>query len=215
MDAQPRRMLGAPGEITMVYTRSFLFGGWVLFAAGAFGQTGNTVFGAGYSSPVPINAAPGQILNLMVAGVGAALTQRVTAPGFPLPDTLAGISVQLTQAATPQSVAAPILAVSPLSTCPSGASIGSTPCGRYTVVTVQIPFELVPACQPTIEVCPSATPIASFAYLVVSENGVPGGAIVLNAIADQVHVANLCDLDASAGGGCANTPLIKIGRAHV
>jgi uncharacterized protein (TIGR03437 family) len=188
--------------------RSFLFGALLLFSPGAFAQTANTVFGAGYTSPVPINAAPGQVLNLMVAGIGAGLTQRVTAPGTPLPTVLAGISVQLTQTSSPQSVAVPIMAISPMPTCPAGASIGSAPCGRYTVVTVEMPFELVPACQPQLQVCPSATPLAVIAQLVVSENGVAGGAITVNPVADQIHIANLCDLDASSGAGCANTPLI-------
>ena len=79
----------------MFSTRRLLFGSLLLFPPAAFAQTGNTVFGAGYALPVPINAAPGQILNLFVQGVGATLTQPVIAMRLPLPTVLAGISVQV------------------------------------------------------------------------------------------------------------------------
>src|SRR5579884_3962464 len=84
------------------------------------GQTGNSVVGSGYSLPAPISAAPGQILNLMVAGVGAGLSGRVAAHSLPLPYQLADISVQMTQTQSPKSVAVPILAVQPVSTCSGG-----------------------------------------------------------------------------------------------
>ena len=63
----------------MQRNRSVLFGCLFLLSYTAFGQTSNTVFGAGYALPAPINAAPGQIPNLFVQGVGANLTGRVTA----------------------------------------------------------------------------------------------------------------------------------------
>jgi hypothetical protein len=172
----------------------------LLFPPAAFAQTGNTVFGAGYALPVPINAAPGQILNLFVQGVGATLTQPVIAMRLPLPTVLAGISVQLNQACTPQSVAVPLLAVRPVSTCLNA----SAACGHYTVVTVEVPFELVPN-QPCGPCDPPPVPNP---YLVVSENGLAGGAIDLNPVADQVHVANLCDIDTAASPGACSTPLI-------
>ncbi len=175
----------------------------LLFSSAAFAQTANTVFGAGYSLPVPINAAPGQILNLFVQGVGASLTQRVTATSLPLPTILAGISAQLEQAYTPRSVAVPLLAVRPVSTCVNGA-FTSAACGHYAVITVEIPFELVPnqRCGPCDPV-PVPNP-----QIIVSENGLAGGAIDLNPVADQVHVANFCDIDTAASQACGATPLI-------
>src|ERR1035438_10139905 len=140
--------------------------------------------------PSAIDAAPGQILNLMVQGVGASLTGRVAEPFLPLPDVLAGISVKLVQA--PQSVAVPILAVRPVITCANGES---APCGSYTVVTVQIPYELSVPCQPAISVCPSqvSTPFVTVPpQLIVSENGVAGGAVDLNPLLrSEEHTAEL------------------------
>lgn len=184
----------------MLFTRLTFVSLFLLPSAG-FGQVSNTVFGAGYSFPVPINAAPGQIFNLFVQGVGANLTQRVAASSLPLPTVLAGISVHLEQ--SPQSIAVPLLAVRPLSTCVNDG-LASATCGRYTVITVEMPFELVPN-QPCGPCDPPPVPNPQ---LVVSENGVPGGAIDVNPVADQVHIANLCDLDTSASLACAATPLI-------
>ena len=80
----------------MLYTRVlFLVLPFTTFPG--FGQTSNYVFGADYSLPIPIKATPGQILNLFVQGVGAGLTQRLAASGYPLPKTLAGISVEMRQ----------------------------------------------------------------------------------------------------------------------
>lgn len=201
----------------MFFRRTFLFGCLLLFSSLGFGQTGNAVFGAGYSLPTPITAAPGQIMNLFVQGIGASLTQRVNATTLPLPTTLADISVRLTQSIAPQSISVPILAVSPASTCLNGSLTSAAACGHYSVITVQIPFELGPNCQAIVQVCPSATPFSNFAQLVISENGVPGAVVDVNPIADQVHVANLCDVDVSTSLGaiapgvearCAPTPLI-------
>jgi hypothetical protein len=193
----------------MELNRSVLFGCLLLLSFPVFCQTSNTIFGAGYTAPAPINAAPGQILNLFVQGVGANLSSRVTAGGLPLPTVLAGISVQLTQTYSPQSVPVPLLAVRPVSTCPGG-SLGSAPCGRFAEITVQIPYELVPVCQWGIQICPvTASPaLSNSAQLIVSENGVAGGAIQINPVADQVHIANLCDIDMSGSAACASTPLI-------
>jgi hypothetical protein len=185
--------------------RLFVFGSLFLCLTAAFGQTSNTIFGAGYTLPAPINAAPGQILNLFVQGIGAGLTGGVAAPGLPLPTVLAGISVQLQQIYTPQSMAVPILAVRPASTCASGISTGPSPCGRYTVVTVQIPYEMAPNCSVG---CPSAVSLGNSVQLVVSENGVAGNAIELNPVLDAVHIANVCDIDTSASSACVPMPLI-------
>src|SRR5580692_5399316 len=154
----------------MLFTRLTFVSLFLLPSAG-FGQLGNTVFGAGYSAPVPITVAPGQIINLFVQGVGASLTGRVAATTLPLPTVLAGISVQMTQFATPQSVAVPLLAVRPLSTCLNGGLATAT-CGHYTVLTAEMPFELVPN-QPCGPCDPPPVPNPQ---LVVSENGLAGGA---------------------------------------
>jgi len=177
----------------------------ILVSAAAAAQTPNTVIGSSYTLPTVINAAPGQILNLIVAGVGASLTGRVTASSLPLPNTLAKLSVQLTQVEAPTSVAAPILAVRPVSTCPTGFTLGSAACGQYTVVTIQMPYELSLLCLPPQE-CPTVSPLPP--QLVVSENGIPGGALQLNPLRDQIHVATNCDLNTPATPLCMSAPMV-------
>jgi len=177
----------------------------ILVSGAAAAQNANTVIGSSYTLPTSINAAPGQILNLIVADVGASLTSRVAASSLPLPNTLANISVQLTQAQAPTSVAAPILAVRPVSTCPGGVNIGSAACGKYTVVTIQVPYELALVCLPP-QACPALSPVPP--QLVVSENGIPGGAVQLNPLRDQVHVTTSCDLDSAATAPCISAPMV-------
>lgn len=46
------------------------------FAAHGMGQS---VMGGGYTAPLPISVAPGQLLTIYVQGVGAGITERVQA----------------------------------------------------------------------------------------------------------------------------------------
>ncbi len=178
----------------------------IVVSGAAAAQTPNTVIGSSYSLPTAINAAPGQILNLIVADVGASLTGRVASSSLPLPDTLANISVQLTQAQAPQSVAAPILAVRPVSTCPTVVDLASAPCGQYAVVTIQVPYELYVICQAPLP-CPVVASTVP-PQLVVSQNGVAGGAVQLNPLRDQIHVVTSCDLDSAATAPCIPSPVV-------
>jgi hypothetical protein len=108
----------------------------------------NTVVSAGYTPPVPLYAAPGQVVTLFVEGVGKSLTQPVRAPDGSWPNSLAGISVTLLQGT---KIIVPILEIRPIPTCspPFGFEI---PCGQITAITVQIPYGLIPlarcACGP-------------------------------------------------------------------
>jgi uncharacterized protein (TIGR03437 family) len=165
-------------------------------AAGLFAQS-NTVVGSGYTAPTPISAAPGQILNLLVEGVGSKLTQRVTAPGTPLPTVLAGISVTLKQTRGTQSVPVPILAVRPISTCANGGAS----CGSYAAVTIQVPYELVANELGTEQV-------GNTAQFIVAENGAAGGAVDVNPLPYQVHVLNTCDINTGLPAGCSPAPIV-------
>src|SRR5579883_613760 len=158
----------------------------------AASQSGNSVSGAGYQFPAPVKVAPGEIINFFVQGVGGTLTGPVTASGFPLPTTLAGISASVTPAGTngtSPSYAVPLLAVRPMRTC---LSPSASPCGAYVALTAQIPFEI-----PTVPPGFVAAPLS----LVVAENGVPGSVFELNPVPDQIHGANACDVEAG-GGPC-------------
>lgn len=147
----------------------------ILFTLPGNAQTTNTIFGSGYSLPVPISASPGDVINIFVQGVGSKLTQPVTASGTPLPTTLGGISVTLYQAfgisGRTESEQVPLLIVRPISTCLNQTVLA--PCGSYVAITLQIPFDLNLTCcaQPP-----------NHMFLVVSENNVAGGAVELGAM---------------------------------
>ena len=89
-----------------------------------------TIVGAGYLAPAPVNAAPGQILTLFVDGVS--VTAAVRAPAGPLPNTLAGVSVTFRQI-TDRTV--PILEVRPISTCPNLSQLTQVSCATLAAVT--------------------------------------------------------------------------------
>ncbi len=84
-----------------MYRRALLL---AIAAASLSAQTPvTTIIGAGYTAPLPIPAAPGQIVTLFVSGIAFPASQPAFAPAGPLPTTLGGLIVTLLQgsAATP------------------------------------------------------------------------------------------------------------------
>jgi uncharacterized protein (TIGR03437 family) len=155
---------------------------FLMFTSSVAAQTSNTIFGGGYSAPVPVYVAPGNIISFYAHGVGGKLSGRVSATGFPLPTVLAGISVTLSQLGGTAPV--PMLSVRPISTC----VILLPSCGSYVELTVQIPFGLY---------TDGGTLPPGVAFLTVSENGVAGGAIELAPEASRVHVIAITRADGS------------------
>lgn len=153
-----------------------------LAAISAFGQSANTIVGAGYLFPATISVAPGQVITIFASGVGGGLTQPVVAASGRLPTSLAGISVTLVQST---NVAVPILRITPATLCPN--------CGVMTAITIQIPYEL--------EVVTSG--LSAGVALFVTENGAAGNWSVLNPVPDQVHILTTCDT--VIGGSGAST----------
>ena len=146
----------------------------------------NVITSAGYSSPAPVSAAPGQVITLFVDGAGKSLTVPVRATAGSA-GTLAGISVTLRQFNSEQVV--PIIEVRPLSTCPSGSLPNSKPpCATLAAITVQIPYELIPLCPLCLRPISFPPP-----WLYVTESGQAGAAIEVNPLADQIHVLTSCD----------------------
>jgi uncharacterized protein (TIGR03437 family) len=133
-----------------------------------------TIAGAGYLVPAPVSVAPGQILTFFVDGIGAT-----------------GITATLRQGS---DVLAPVIDVQPIFTC--SPVLPQTSCGSLVGVTVQIPYELTPACP----LC--ANPLALLTELLVSGNG-NSAVIQLNAAADQIHVLTACDIVLNKSGSLA------------
>jgi uncharacterized protein (TIGR03437 family) len=160
-------------------TKSLLF----LFCSAVFARANTAVvISAGYSMPVQIPVAPGQIITFFVSGIGDSLTESVVAAPGALSASLAGISATLQQTTRP--VTAPLLEVRPVSTC---SPLPPQPCGTFAAVTVQIPFELV-------EEVPGSFSIPVPATLSIAENGSPVALVRLKPTVDNIHVIKACDL---------------------
>jgi uncharacterized protein (TIGR03437 family) len=169
----------------------------LLFAGGLAAQSsgwGNpppaSIASAGYSMPRNlIQAAPGQVVSLMVYGLAYKQDVPFVASGFPLPTTLGGISVTLQQV----NNAFPVPLLSVRQVC------SPVPCQPLTVVTVQIPFEAIAHCVPCA--------IASIpGVLQVSQTGGATASVQVDLIPDVMHVTGMCDTTANpfaSGGTCA------------
>jgi hypothetical protein len=105
----------------------------------AFGQS-PTISGLGYYYP-PVSVAPGQVITAFITGDG-----------------------QGTIGATVQGMTAPVLEVRPASACPSG-----TICSNLTAITIQIPYELQPACAFTNPACLLVAPTPLIVTVTVSQ----------------------------------------------
>lgn len=149
------------------------------------------IVSAGYSFlPGVLSAAPGQVLSLLVYGLEYRLQNRVVATSTPLPATLAGFSVTLQQGtfeSTVNTFAVPLLGVQQ-SPCLNSLAPGL--CPALTVLSVQIPFEVVPDCP----IC--LRPFDPPASLTVSENGVPKSSVPLRLPPHNIHVVDACDTTA-------------------
>ena len=152
-----------------------------------------TVVGAGFVSPIPIPAAPGEILAIYLTGIGNGLIQPVTATSIPLPYSLAGISITMTQAAGGMSTPVPLLAVFPVSTCTTVQTAG---CSQFIGITLQIPYELIPN-SPFVGRPPSN------AQLVVTQGG-QTATVELDPEFDSVHILRTGDSVTQPGSSGGN-----------
>jgi uncharacterized protein (TIGR03437 family) len=148
-----------------------------------FGQ-GPTLAGTGYSNPSIMRVAPGQITTLFVTGLKTVLSsQPVSATSLPLPSTLAGITVTLSQNGQ-QPSPIPLLSVQQMPVCSTSVlppqSVVTPDC-LITAITVQIPFELL------------LPPEGVTAELSVSENGNVSKGFSVLPVSANLHVLNGCD----------------------
>jgi uncharacterized protein (TIGR03437 family) len=123
------------------------------------------------------------VVTLFVRAGSAVLPAPVVASGTPLPLTLSGFSVALTQTVSPDPIALPLFAVFPLDNC-----YGLVPsvCSPLTALTVQIPWQL------RANFGGSGRP-ENFAVLRISYQGTAGDAVPLTPSTDAIHVISTCD----------------------
>jgi hypothetical protein len=156
-----------------------------------FAQNAAFLTTAGYSAPAPQQVAPGQVMTFFFHGIaplpGGSL-RSAQATTVPLPATLAGLTLRLTQGqASP--VAVPIFAVRQESDCDTGQDL--SPACLLTLVKLQIPFEIA------ADVASSgpATPVlAPLAQLTIEVDGQAGRTFPLQPVPDNAHVLTSCDI---------------------
>lgn len=169
----------------------------VCFASSIFAQSATVqplIGGEGYSSPVPLTVAPGQLITLYVPATDSRLTEPVHASGLPLPPSLAGVSVIFRQG---MDQPAPILEVRPIPTCSFVPPPGGT-CGTMLAVTAQIPFGI-------LTICPLCGRPDIPAYLAVAVNSVQGPFVSVQPLDNQVHILTSCDVLVSGSAFHAGT----------
>ncbi len=167
--------------------RGFIFFSMACLGVRIFAQvsTPQPIIGAmGYSYPIPLSVAPGQMITVFVDGANTQLTAPVRAVGTSLPTMLAGVSVTYRQG---MDQPVPILEVRPISTClgiplPPGGG-----CTMILAVTAQMPFNM-------LTVCPVCGRLDIPATVGVTVNGVTGPLISVQPLADQVHFLTTCDV---------------------
>jgi hypothetical protein len=169
-----------------------------------FSQTTPVFVNAGYSAPSPPQVAPGQVLVLYYRAVGLA-EGGIPRSGHaepPLPTSLAGLSMQLTQGDSLWNV--PITEVRQSDTCGPGFS---GPACVLTSVKAQIPFEL----DPTIvrDAQSGSVAFAPTAQLVLYAEGRAVATTSLQPVPDNAHVLTTCDAgeDNQAGHSCDRVAL--------
>lgn len=172
----------------------------VMAGAQGFAQSSPIIASAGYSSPAPLEAAPGQVVTMFVRDVPRGADGRLrseTASGLPLPTVLGGISVAINQ--TSGTLNAPIFAVRQESEC-QAAGVEEASC-LLTAIQIQVPYNLTA----DISLSPTRRVIyGPLAQARIDVDGRSGRSFALQPLPDNAHVLTSCDLswDTSAGKEC-------------
>jgi uncharacterized protein (TIGR03437 family) len=164
--------------------------GLVVFPLACQAQT--IVIGAGYTTPQPIAASPGQVITIFATVAGKQPADPVTA-NPPLPTSLGGFSVLLRQSFI-DPMLIPIQSVVDTLSC---SNVTPMQCNTVSQITVQVPYELMPN-------IPHVSLPQNFARLEINYNDALTNSLFLNPVPDSIHVLNSCDVAAGANqtGGC-------------
>ena len=163
------------------------------FSVAAWGQATNYVASATYDFPGGTLVAPGQVITLFVRGLNV---PNAVAKSIPLPNSLSGVSVVVTNAPTPgYPTSLPVFSVfSEPSRCAGGVE---DECDT-TAVTVQFPFE--PTCL-SGGVNNPCTGYQGIVKVAIQANGVEGPVFWFNVVRQKPHIVNTCDVLANLGRG--------------
>ena len=159
-----------------------------------FGQTGATLEGAGYSAPPPLEVAPGQVITLFFHGIGPMANgslRSAEAGSTPLPATLAGLSLRVSQSQAAASDV-PIFAVRQENDFTNSQSIDST-C-LLTALKVQIPFELAGDVTTTTGPGTVTVVYSPVAQLTLSVDGQASRTFQLQPLPANPHMLTSCDV---------------------
>ena len=176
----------------------------IIALAGAYcfagGQSSPIIVSAGYSSPTPLEVAPGQVVTLFVRDVPRAADGHLRsgkASALPLPTALAGISVAIVQSSG--TVNAPVFAVRQESEC-QAAGVDEAAC-LLTAIQIQVPYDL--AADVSLSALKRVI-YGSLAQARIDLDGRSGRSFALQPLPDNAHVLTSCDAswDTSAGKEC-------------
>jgi len=177
-----------------------LFLSLVLMAAPVFAQT---IVETSHRTPEVIKIAPGEVVPLIVTGLQTILPNwKARATDLPLPLTLGGMSVTLTQPPNSYSAQLPVLAIDQFNHC--SFLLNPPPSCMVTAITVQIPFDIVvpnPLQLPQVADLPGTV-------LTVSENGKVSTAFVATPYPDRVHILQSCDIAGQTVGTGVCYPIV-------
>ena len=154
-----------------------------------FAQSSASLLGASYAKPSPFLVAPGQIVTLFFRGVGPQAngsTRLDDARAIPLPETLAGLSLKISQSGAAAPLPVPIVSVRQETECDTASS----EC-YLTAVRVQIPFELAASTTPRLGAGGVKAPDAELALIV---DGKASRTFLLRPVSENGHVLTSCDL---------------------
>lgn len=172
-------------------------------------QSSGSLLGASYAKPSPFIVAPGQIVTFFFRGVGplpSGSTRFDDASTLPLPETLAGLSLKISQTGMASPLPVPLVSVRQEIECDAT----SWEC-YLTAVRVQIPFEL--AASTTPRVGPGGVEVPD-AELTLEEDGKASRTFRLRPVSENGHVLTSCDLagDTNPDSSCSRVAYHADGR---
>jgi len=164
----------------------------------ALTQAQTTVIGAGYTTPQPLDASPGQVITIFAKVQGRQQLQIPVQANPPLPTTLSGFSVVFGPLFK-KTLLIPILSVSDTQSC---SNVSPAQCDTVSQITVQIPYELMPN-------IPHVSLPQNFARLEINYNNTQTSSLFLNPIPDSIHLLNSCDVAAGMSQSDTCFPVVR------